>query len=80
MLRKNHSLLELDLNLSSVGARGATTLAMALAENRTLTALHLLLNNIGPEGAVKIAAALRENTTLCELTVNGKNRRSRRGY
>ena len=80
MLRKNHSLLELDLNLSSVGARGATTLAEALAENRTLTALHLLLNNIGPEGAVKIAAALRENTTLCELTVNGKNRRSRRGY
>jgi 23S rRNA pseudoU1915 N3-methylase RlmH len=77
-LRKNSTLVTLDLRSNEIGLAGAQVIADALRKNSTLLTLYLGFNDIGSgrqgnpglpssAGVEAIAAALRENSTLVTL-------------
>jgi hypothetical protein len=83
-LKKNNTLLELNLSYNKIDDDGAIAIVEALKENSTLLNLILCNNNIGDNGARVIAEAeaLKENNSikLIDLTYNEKISRETKNY
>ena len=67
LLRRTHSLTELNLNNCSIGEDGACQLAEALRDNSTLRVLGLYHNPLGEGGAKALVESLALNTSVKDL-------------
>jgi len=63
----------LNLNYNLVGAKGARSLGVALADSRTLKELSLDGNHIGDAGAIGLADGLFRNTSLTRISLANNN-------
>jgi Ran GTPase-activating protein (RanGAP) involved in mRNA processing and transport len=72
-LKKNQSLIILDLYGNHMADQGAIVIASALEINKTLTTLSFHCNSIHDKGAIAIAKALETNTTLTNLDLAYNN-------
>jgi len=73
ILKKNNTLLSLNLDCNEIGDEEAKAIAEALEQNNTLTSVNLGDNNIGINGLKALAASLTHNTTLTSLNVWGND-------
>ena len=64
LLRRTHSLTELNLVQCSIGEDGACQLAEALRDNSTLRKLWLWDNPLGERGAKALVESLTHNTSV----------------
>jgi hypothetical protein len=67
MLKRNATLLSLDLRDNQIGAASAKDLSDMLKQNISLTSLHLSTNQIGDAGAKALSDVLKYNSTLISL-------------
>ena len=67
LLRRTHSLTELNLVHCSIGEDGACQLAEALRDNSTLRELWLWDNPLGERGAKALVESLAHNTSVRDL-------------
>ena len=70
-LRRNKSLIFIDLSNNNIKGDGVAALATTLKCNATLETLHLCNNKIGDDGVAALVDALHRNTTLRELYLRG---------
>ena len=67
LLRRTHSLTELDLSKCSIGEDDACQLAEALRDNSTVRKLWLYNNPLGERGAKALVESLAHNTSVKDL-------------
>ena len=67
LLRRTHSLTELELVKSSIGEDGACQLAQVLRDNSTVRMLQLPYNPLGERGAKALVESLTHNTSVKRL-------------
>jgi Ran GTPase-activating protein (RanGAP) involved in mRNA processing and transport len=72
-IKKNKTIIALDLARNNIGDDGAKALADALKVNKTITTLNLAWNKIGIEGAKALAEALEKNKTITTFNLWGNN-------
>ncbi|KAF0549286.1 kinase-like protein [Gigaspora margarita] len=75
-LRRNPSLVSLNLSSTKLNNEGAKILLEALRINTTLTSLDISINKLsseGPEGGMELAKLLTNRTTVITLNVKGNN-------
>eukprot|EP00164_Ancoracysta_twista_P008762 GFYU01012750.1.p1 GENE.GFYU01012750.1~~GFYU01012750.1.p1 ORF type:complete len:785 (-),score=200.38 GFYU01012750.1:111-2465(-) len=73
-LRRNKSLLNLNLNRTGLGRDGVWNLSDVFKYNLcTVTSLDLVGNNLGKDGARAIADFLKDNTTLKQINLSENN-------
>jgi GGDEF domain-containing protein/Ran GTPase-activating protein (RanGAP) involved in mRNA processing and transport len=75
-LRRNRTLVELDISSSQIGRGGAEDLAAALRDNISLSILHVHKNNLQPAGARCLGEAIATHPSLHTLSFSGDGRHS----
>ena len=69
-LKRNRSLLKINLSACGLTEKGAESLAISLKENNSLQTLILSWNNLSDSGASHIADGLRHNNCLKRLDIS----------
>ncbi|KAJ3433830.1 leucine rich repeat family protein [Anaeramoeba flamelloides] len=70
VLKVNQSLINLDLSLNRIGAKGIEALREALKVNQTLISLVLYYNQIRDKGVEYLSHAIKVNQTLTQLDLD----------
>ena len=68
-IKKNNSLVSLNLNGNFISHRSTSTICDMLTHNNSLEILDLLCNNIYYDEMITIVNALEHNYAVCELNI-----------